>query len=330
VTDVRRPTLRDVAALAGVSSKTVSRVVNDEPFVTADVTARVRSAVRTLGYRRDDRASTLKGERRSATIGLVVADVANPFFSLITRVVENATLAESHLLMTVSSDEDPRREREIIDRLIQRRIDGLLIASARHDHRYLKRELAHGMAVVFFDRPSVRLGADCVLLDNEGGARLAVEHLLGAGHRRIALLSDAPRDAFTARERYAGYADTLRGAGIDVDERITRFGLVDPEHARRAVEELLALTKPPTAFFATNNRTAVGAASVLADRVEIGLVGFDDFELADRLRRAVTVVAYDAADLAGQAVDLLFARLAGSDARPVRRILPTRLVVRAT
>ena len=93
---------------------------------------------------------------------------------------------------------------------------------------------------------------------------------------------------------------------------------------------MLALTEPPTAFFATNNRTAVGAASVLADRVDIGLVGFDDFELAESLRRAVTVVAYDAADLAGQAVDLLFARLAGFDARPVRRIVPTRLVVRAT
>jgi LacI family transcriptional regulator len=330
MTAVRRPTLNDVAALAGVSSKTVSRVVNDEPFVTADVTARVRAAVRTLGYRRDHLASTLASERRSATIGLVVADVANPFFSVITRAVENAALAESHLLMTVSSDEDPRREREIVDRLIQRRIDGLLIASSRRDHRYLKREIEHGLAVVFYDRPPVRLAVDAVVLDNATGARDAVEHLLAKGHRRIALLSDAPAELFTAQERFRGYRSALRSAGIGVDETIMRFGLHDPPHARAAVDELLAGAAPPSAFFATNNRTAVGAAEALADRPEIGLVGFDDFELAAALRRPVTVVSYDTAELARQAVELLFDRLAGGRTRPERRTIPTRLVVRAT
>jgi LacI family transcriptional regulator len=326
--DLRRPTLKDVAALAGVSIKTVSRVVNQERWVSDDVNARVQAAVRTLGYRRDHLASTLKRASRSATIGLVIADVANPFFSAITRVVENAALAEGHLLITVSSDDDPRRERQIVDRLVQRRIDGLLIASARHDHQFLKREIDHGMAVVFFDRPPVRLAADSVLLENEQGARLAVKHLLAGGHRRIGLLSDVSPDVYTARERYTGYSSALRAARVKVDERIVRFGLHDPVHTRDAVVELLERPNPPTAFFATNNRTAIGAAEALADLPEIGLVGFDDFELSAALRRPVTVVAYDIEEMARHAAEMLFGRLAGSRSTPERRWVATRLDVR--
>jgi LacI family transcriptional regulator len=330
VTAARRPTMKDVAALAGVSGKTVSRVVNGEPFVTPDVTARVRAAVRALGYRRDDLASTLKRERRSATIGLVVADVANPFFSAITRAVENAAVAEAHLLITVSSDEDPQRERRIVDQLLRRRVDGLLIASARHDHRYLKPEIDHGIAVVFYDRPPVRLAADAVLLDNRRGAHDAADHLIAKGHRRIALLSDTLSGAYTARERVAGYKAALRSASIAIDERLIRFGLHDPPGARAAVRELLAEPTPPTAFFATNNRTAVGASDVLADHPQVGLVGFDDFELAAALRRPITVVSYDIAELARESIELLFERLAGLRSEPVRRTIRTRLIVRDT
>jgi len=324
----RRPTLKDVAALADVSIKTVSRVVNAEPFVSDDVSARVQAAIRTLGYRSDHLASSLKRDRATATIGLVVADVANPFFSAITRAVENAALAEGHLLMTVSSDEDPRREREIVDRLVQRRIDGLLIASARRDHRYLKREIDHGTAVVFYDRPPVRLAADAVLLDNEVGARSGVEHLLARGHRRIALLSDTPDDSFTARGRVAGYRAALAAAGVAVDERWCRFGLHDPDRTRDAVAEMIGVADAPTAFFATNNRTAVGAADALADRPDIGLVGFDDFELAGALRRPVSVISYDTSEIAKQASELLFARLGGRRDKPETRIIATHLVIR--
>lgn len=329
-TDVRRPTLKDVAALANVSIKSVSRVVNEEPFVSQDVKAKVHAAVRTLGYRGNAAARSLKGERRTATIGLVVADVANPFFSAFTRAVENAALAEGHLLMTVSSDEDPRREREIVDRLVQRRIDGLLIASARGDHRFLKREIEHGMAIVFFDRPAVRLAADAVLLDNEQGARDAVDYLLAEGHRRVALLSDLSDTRFTARQRLAGYRSALDSAGVDFDDRIVRFDLQDPHITRDTVVEMCAASNPPTAFFATNNRTAVGAAEALADRPDIGLVGFDDFELAAALRRPVTVISYDIADMANQATELLFERLAGRRSKPEQRVIPTSLIIRET
>ena len=214
--------------------------------------------------------------------------------------------------------------------MVQRRIDGLLIASARGDHRYLKREMEHGMAIVFFDRPSVRLAADAVLLDNERGARDAVEYLLANGHRRIALLSDVGDTRFTARQRLAGYRAALDAAGVDIDELIIRYDLLDPHTTRDTVLDMLTATSPPTAFFATNNRTAIGAAEALADRSDIGLVGFDDFELAAALRRPVTVVSYDVADMARQATELLFERLAGRRSKPEQRIVPTSLIIRDT
>ena len=328
--DRRRPTLKDVAALAGVSIKTVSRVVNQEPFVSDDVSSRVQAAVRTLGYRPDHLASTLKRANRSATIGLVIADVANPFFSAITRTVENAALAEGHLLITVSSDDDPRRERQIVDRLVQRRIDGLVIASARHDHTFLRREMDHGMAIVFFDRPPVRLAADVVLLEDERGARLAVDHLLGAGHRRISLLSDVSADVYTARQRYTGYCAGCAPHGSRSTSESSASACAIPTGTRNAVAELLAGPRPPTAFFATNNRTAVGAAEALADRPEIGLVGFDDFELAGALRRPITIVAFDTDEMASHAAEMLFGRLNGNLAGSETRTVPPRLVVRGS
>jgi LacI family transcriptional regulator len=326
----RRPTLHDVAARAGVSIKTVSRVVNGEPYVSETTASKVNKAVKELGYQQDLIASSLKRERQSATIGLVVADIANPFYSQVTRTIESQALAAGHLLITVSSDEDPRREREVIDRLIQRRVDGLILASARRDHRFLKRETELFTSIVFLDRPPVRLAADAVLLDNYRGARLAVDHLLAAWHRRIAFLSDPPLDMYTAAERFRGYEEALRDAGVSLDRSIVASRLHAPGSAAVDVARFIGSPNPPTAFFATNNRTAVGAANALADRPDVGLVGFDDIELAEALRRPVTVVSYDLQQLARSAADLLFERLDGFDGKPRRVIIPTSLIARDT
>ncbi len=327
---IRRPTLHHVAERANVSIKTVSRVVNGEPFVSDATAARVNEAVKELGYRRDHIASTLKRDFASATIGLVVADVSNPFFSSITRTVENQALDAGHLLFTVSSDEDPEREREVIDRLFQRRVDGLMVATARRDHSFLRREQELGTVFVFIDRPPVRLRADTVLIDNYRGSVMAVKHLLDAGHRRIAFLSDPLATMYTAAERYRGYADALAESGVAVDEGLVAWGLHTPDAAAAFVSSLLESDSPPTAFFATNNRTAVGAANALADRPDVGLVGFDDIEFAEALARPVTVVTYDLEAFAKSAADMLFERLSGYDGKPRRVMVPTTLTARRT
>lgn len=322
--------MRQVASIAGVSLKTVSRVVNNEPRVSRETSERVRAAITELGFRVNYGARNLKVGAATATIGLVIEDMANPFFSAIARAVEEVARDNAHLLITASSDEDRDREREVIDTLCGRRIDGLLVVPAGQDHRFLLTEIRLGTAVVFIDRPPGRIEADTVLLDNVGGARQATEHLIAHGHRRIGILLES-LDVLTAPPRLEGYRQALREAGIAVDERLIRYDCHDADAARERAAELLSIADPPTAIFASNNRMSVGAVRAIRQAAEpVALVGFDDFELAESLNPPVTVVAYDLRAMGRRAAELLFDRIAG-DARPPRRIImPTWIVARGS
>jgi LacI family transcriptional regulator len=324
-----RPTMVDVAELAGVSLKTVSRVVNHEAGVRPETEGRVRAAVETLGYRANDIARNLRRGRPSATIGLVIEDVRNPFYSAVARAVEQVARDHGHVVVIANSDEDAAAERRAAVSLLERRVSGLLIVPAGRDHAYLRNEVRLGTPVVFMDRPADSIEADEVLLDNAGGARQAAEHLLALGHRRISVVADSP-DIVTIAERLSGYRRTVEAAGVAVDETLIRPGLHDVRDAEAATFDLLALPDPPTAIFATNNRGCVGALRALhtlsGGRSRPALVGFDDFELADLLQ--VTVVRHDPHEMGRRATDLLFARLSGDESPPRRVVLPTELVVR--
>jgi LacI family transcriptional regulator len=321
--------MEDVAEAAEVSLKTVSRVVNGEPGVAPAKAERVRLAISELGFRRNDMARALRRGQVSRTLGLVIEDVANPFYSAISRGVEEETRERGFLVIVGSSDEEPERERLLLHLLCERRVDGLLVVPAGDDHRFLTPEVEHGVPVVFIDRPPGRIEADVILLDNVGGARLAAEHLLAHRHRRIAIVADAQAIS-TAAERHRGYCEALGEAGIGVDPDLVRLGAHDTMAAERAVRELLAVPDPPTAFFTGNNRTTIGALRALLGKGPVALVGFDDFELAELVSPAVTVIAYDAAELGRCAARLLLQRLSG-DARPPQRIvLPTTLVARGS
>lgn len=319
-----------VAAEAGVSLKTVSRVVNGEPNVSAATVRRVEEAIRKLGFRRNDLARALRQGRVTRMVGLVTEDVSNPFYSAIARGVEEEVRGRGLLVISGSSDENPDRERMLVQLLCERRVDGLLIVPTSSDHSFLSPELELGTPIVFIDRPAKRLAADTILLDNRGGARAAVEHLLAHGHRRIALMGDLPT-IFTTNERVKGYRAALRAAGVPVDDALIRLGCHDAAGAEAAVPELLRLRPRPTAIFACNNRITVGALRVLAKRARPpALVGFDDFELAPLVSPPVTVVAYDAAELGRRAARLLSERLDG-DGGPRRRIVvPTTLIARGS
>ena len=225
--------MRDVAGTAGVSVKTVSRVVNGERGVRADTAARVDAAIGRLGFTRNDLASSLRRGRAGA-LGLVIEDVANPFYSAIARAVEDAAQARGHLLITGSCEEDSSRERQLALRLLRRLVDALLIVPAGTEHRYLLPDLAAGVPIVFLDRPPGDIEADTVLLDNLGGTRAGVEHLLGLGHERIAFVGDAPH-LYTAAERLAGYRAALADAGRSPRDELLRTGSHDAPHAERAV-----------------------------------------------------------------------------------------------
>jgi LacI family transcriptional regulator len=325
--------MKDVASVAGVSLATVSRVINANHDVRADLATRVHDAVEVLGYRRDLMASTLRRtDRRSSTIGLIIEDVANPFFSAVHRGVEDGARAHGALTFAGSSDDDPERERELAEALAARGVDGLVIVPCGTDQGYLIRELNAGTALVFADRPPRFLDADAVVSDNAGGARAAVEHLLAAGHRRIALLADRP-SVFTAAERRRGYREALAAAGMDEDLSLERVGLVDSDAAELAARELLLADDPPTAIFASQNLITIGTIRALRGRGlqhEVALVAFDDVTLADRVEPGTTVVVQDPYELGRRSAELLFSRLNGLDGQSQRVVVPTGLVARGS
>lgn len=329
----RRPTMKDVAALAGVSLATVSRVVNGSSDVRPDLVVKVNAAVDKLGYRRDITASTLRRrDRVSASIGLIIEDVANPFFSAVHRGVEDVAWSRGVLVLAGSSDEQPDRERELAEAFAARGVDGLVIVPCGTDQSYLLREREMGTELVFVDRPPRFIDADAVVTDNAGGARMAVEHLLAAGHRRIAFLADRP-SVFTAAERRSGYRGALLAAGVTPDPALELDGLVAPGPAEAATRELLALADPPTAIFAAQNLIAIGAVRALralGRQHEVALVSFDDVELGDVVEPGITVVQQDPYEHGRRAGELLFARLAGHDGPTRQEILATKLIARGS
>jgi LacI family transcriptional regulator len=322
--------MNDVARLAGVSIKTVSRVVNDEPGVHTETAERVLAAIERLGFRRNIGALNLRRGSSTGTIGLVLEDVANPFYSGITRAAEEVARRFGRQVLTGSSDEDPARERELSLEFCARRVDGLIVIPAGRAHSYLMPEIASGMPVVFVDRPPGDVAVDTVLVDNLAGAANAVAHLAAHGHRRIAFLGDAP-SIFTAAERLRGYREGCATAGIGYDERLVAMGPHTPNTVPTTVDGLLTGTARATAVITGNNRITVLTLRALAGRIaRPALVGFDDFELADLLDPPVSVVSLDPAELGRAAAELLFARLDGDDSPPRRIVLPVRLTPRGS
>jgi LacI family transcriptional regulator len=329
---VGRATMVDVAKVAGVSLKTVSRAINGEPGVSAATVAKVQAAAEQLRYARNDLAASLRQGTRSNTIGLIIEDLANPFYSAIAKAVEDSARARDCLLITASAGEDPLRERELVSAMLRRRVDAVLIVPAGTDHRYLEVDGLVGRAV-FLDRPPARVKADAVLVANASGARMAVDHLIAHGHRRIAFVGDDLR-LYTARERLAGYRAALSDAGLPVAPELVASGNPTSEAALAAVKRLLALPdgQRPTALLAGNNRCTIGVLQALGARkrpaARPALVGFDDFELADLL--GVTVIRTDPYRIGQLGAALALGRMDGDTRRPQRVVLDAELVARGS
>jgi LacI family transcriptional regulator len=322
-----RVLMRDVAAAANVSAKTVSRVINGEPSVKAETAERVMRAVTVLGYERNDLARSLRNGRTTLTLGLVVSDVNNRFFSLVARGVEEVVRKHGYVVISGNSDDDAVRERDLVSSLTSRRIDALLIVPTASDQAHLARARAT-IPVAFIDRPAIDGGADTVLLDNADAVREATRRLIDRGHDRIGVIA-GPTELYTYRERVTGYRRALTDAGLPIDPSLICSGDVHGETAQAATEELLAGDKPPTALLTTNNQMTIGAIkAVVGHREQIEMVGFDDFELADVLPVPVTTIAHDEIEMGRQAARLVLDRLTGATGPPRMVVLPTRLIAR--
>jgi LacI family transcriptional regulator, galactose operon repressor len=325
--------MKDVAALAGVSIKTVSRVVNSEPGVTPGLAAQVQAAVDRLDYRHNLTASSLRrADGKSATIGVVLEDVANPFSSVLHRSIVDVALRRGVLVLAGSSDEDEVRERQLVSAFASRRVDGLIIVPASHDHSYLLNERRAGTAIVFADRPPSFFDADTVLTDNVAGVRRAISHLVVHGHRRIAYLGDLQTIA-TAADRYEGYVEEMAAQGIPLDKRLIRLDLRGIESSESVITEMCTSAQPPTALFTAQNLITIGAYRALRGlslHHKVALVGFDDIILSDLLDPGLTVIAQDPSAIGRTAAELLFRRLDGDRSPSTHHVIPTLLITRGS
>ncbi len=327
-----RPTIRDVAALAGVGTKTVSRVINDEANVSPRTRARVQRAVTALNFKPNQGAGALRrGDRKTLTLGLLLDAVDNPFSALINRAVETVAYSRDTAVLAASSDNDPDRERIMVDAFTRRRVDGLILNTITEDQGYLQAEREQGTPLVFVDRPPIGLLADTVVTNNYEAAKEATQHLIRQGHRRIAHLGDEPA-ASTARGRLKGFSDAMAAAGLAVSARQVN-ALRSEQEAYAAVHGFMQLDDPPTALFSSHYLVTLGAVRALHDlqlAERIALIGFDDIVLADLVRPAISVMAHDPTQLGTLAAERIFARLDGDTSAVQTVVVAAKLIARGS
>jgi LacI family transcriptional regulator len=327
-------TIHDVARHAGVSAMTVSRVINDRRRVSDETRSRVQASIEKLGYVPNRLARGLI-QRKTGAFGVIVPDVANPFFTLIVRGVEQVAWRAGYHVILCDTQGDLERERGYLEDMVAFQVEGVLIAPCGDRSRPNLRLLTRNhVPFVLIDRAISGFEADLVQGDSVAGGRQLVEHLVSLGHRRIGMVTETP-DVSTARDRLQGYREGLERAGIEFDpDLVAESSAIEPELARDATFRLLALADPPSAIFAVNNIAVVGVVEAAREeRLEIprdlALVCFDDIEHVSRLYPFLTVMAQPAETYGTIATQLLLDRLTGriSDRRRLV-VLPADFIVR--
>ncbi|MDT5074882.1 MAG: LacI family transcriptional regulator [Mycobacterium sp.] len=321
-------TMRDVAMHAGVSAKTVSRVVNNDRYVSTDVRLRVERAIDELQYVPNMLAVTFR-TGRDAAIGVAVPGVADPFFAGIISAIEQEASRRGVAVIVTSVGWEPSHERQSIEAVLHRRVAGMIICPVGPDMSFLKPWQARA-PLVFVDRMPGKLTADAVVQDDVGGGREATEHLISHGHRTIAFMGD---DVVTGILRLKGCRQALAAAGLKHADELVHLGEVDGPTVTAELRRILAEPEPPTAVFSSNARCTVSVVSALQAlrRSDIAVIGFGDFPTAAALKPAITVINQDGEEMGRFAAERLFDRL-DHPGRKLRRrtVLPVSLVTRTS
>lgn len=325
------PTIKEVAARAGVSVGTVSNVLSGVPTVQRDLRGRVNRAIKELGYRPNLIARSLK-QQRTNTLGIVVSDITNPFFPELIRGAEETALAKGFLLLTCNTDDQLEREKLILDMLEQRRVDGLLLVPTirKSSNAHIARFVASGIPIVCLDRAPEGVDVDTVTVDNVGGARACVAHLIQRGHRRIAVLTGR-RTMYITAERIEGYRKALEQAGIPFDKSLVLEGDFHRKSAYQLARKALSAPNRPTAVFSSNFPMTEGLLQAI-DELHLKVPGdvsvatFDEPEMADVFHPRLTAVSQPARRIGEEGARLLLERIEKKLAAPPRHIvLPTEL-----
>lgn len=326
------PTIRDVAKQAGVAPITVSRVINNSGNVSTETQERVETAIEELGYVPNRLARSLR-LKRTHTLALVLTDITNPFWTTLARGVEDMAQSAGFNLILCNTDESEAKQEQYLDVLLQKQVDGILLAPAHASTKLVQWIEGHSTPIVILDRRIPSTKVDVVRGNSEEGAYQLVRHLLSLGHRRIAVLS-GPEDVSTATDRVIGYCNALTEAGLEVQADWIHYGRFDQESGYEMARRIMALSPRPTALFAGNNFIALGALRALGEadlRVpgDVSVVAFDDPTSGLVIEPFLTVADQPAYEMGRQAAQLLLARLSGAIFDGYREIvLPTRITVR--
>lgn len=325
----QRATLQDVARLAGVSSKTVSRVFNHGDSVAPATAERVMMAAKRLRFRPNTLARGLRRGGGTNTIGFMMGELSNPFYYKVAAGIEQELAAHGYGLIVATTDDSAEGEERVADALLSQRIGALVIIPVSDDQSYLEGERQLGTPVVSIDRPARNLVADSVVLENRGGVLDATRRLLSRGHRRIAYVCN-PASVYSQEERVEGYREAMSAAGITETAPWERLEDDRALPAEQVVRELLTSRDAPTAIICGNNRMTVGALRAmraLGDETT-ALVGFDDFDTADVI--GVTVISYDPFELGRRTAQVALERMDDPTGFTRRLTLPTWIVERGT
>jgi LacI family transcriptional regulator len=319
--------LRDVAQAAGVSLRTASRVLNDDPRVAAATRERVQGVMNDLHYVPDLMARSLRAGT-DATIGLVVESIADPFFSELVAAVESASSDAGRSVLVASTHADAGRELRVVTELFRRRVSGLLVVPTATDHSWLAQT---AVPLVLIDRPAEGLDADVVGIDDQRAAFDAVAHLIAHGHRDIAYVGDHSRES-TSAARLAGYRKAMTHNGLLVRDELVHADCPTTRAASAAMTGLLAEGRQPTAVFSAATRCSLGVVPALHEhrRTDIAFVGFGDFAMADALVPAVTVIDHTGAAVGRAAATRLARRISDPALIPETVNVPVRLVERGS
>lgn len=324
--------MRDVAERARVSVSTISHVLNNTRHVSTETRERVLAAVEDLGYQQNLVARGLKTQK-TFTIGLLISDIKNPFFTSVVRGVEDVALRRGYHVFLCNTDEDPDREDEYITELAKKGVDGLIVASAASRHNHARRLRVENITFVFMDREIEGIEADAVRVDNRLGMKLIAEHLVDLGHSRIGMVS-GPLHTSSGHERYQGLREALEGLGGFLDDSLVRFGDFQSTSGQARTVELMQLAEPPTALVVANNQMTLGAFLAIQElgvRVpdDLSVVGFDDTEWAPLASPPLSTLAQPTYEMGVEAVRMLLDRIEGDEkGTPGKQFMEPWLVVR--
>lgn len=331
----RPPTIREVAKLAHVGLMTVSRVINNSPRVRPSTVKKVNAAIAALGYQKNEAARLLKGQRASM-IGLIVPDLSDGFFAACAHTVQQIARSHGYMTLVAASERDGELEIHEAELMASRKLAGLLVVtSTKEGDERLQRLQKTGLAIVAFDRPLAGAQTDAVVVENRAGAEVAIRHLIGHGHKRIACLG-YDEGVYAVHERIEGYKSAMHDAGL---RPMLALGINSLEGTRKWLQSALKSADHPTAIFALNHRTANFLLRLLAELGisvprDIALIGFDDFDLAGLVSPALTTVAQSPTEVAKRAMALLINRIGdhrrGAEFVPAKIVLPVTLIVRSS